>query len=174
MAVYTPPMTWATGNAITADQLNQQVRDNMTAVRQVLAIARRAANQSLNDSAWTAIILDAEDEDNENYIDIGAHPTRITFPRAGHYLIKVMISYAANATGVRGIELRKDGGGSAESGAQVIVPSFATLANPVHLTYITTSVAATAYYEIYGYQSSTGALNATARVAVTLMRDETA
>lgn len=167
---YIPLTTRAAGYTITAAADWNPMVGDMVAVRSTLGIARRAANQSINDSSFTAISLDTSVEDNDSYFNIGGTPTRITFPRAGHYLVEVEVIFAPNATGYRAIELRLNAGGSDSAFALTSVGAgYSTVAR---LSFLTISRAAADYYEVFAWQSSGAPLNATARVSVNIVKDE--
>lgn len=123
------------------------------------ASAYNSTTQSLTSGAATALTFDSED------IDVGAmHSTvsntsRVTVPgsQGGLYLMIGQTTFAANATGVRRLDLRKNGAtnlstcqaANAGGGDSVVV-------NVVGIAVLS----ATDYIELVGTQNSGGALNA--------------
>jgi hypothetical protein len=166
---YIVPTTRAAGYTITAAADWNPIVNDIIAERLTIGIARRVANQSINDSSFTAISLDTSDEDNDTYFNIGATPTRILFPRAGHYLIEVEVLFAANATGYRAIELRRSGGASDSAfSINTVGAGYSTIAR---LSFLTGSRTSADYYEVYAYQNSGAPMNVVARVSINLVKD---
>jgi hypothetical protein len=167
---YIPLTTRAAGYTITAAADWNPMVGDMVAVRSTLGIATRGANQSINDSSFTAISLDTSYEDNDTYFNIGGTPTRITFPRAGHYLLEVEVYFSPNATGYRAIEIRQDGGASSSSFAiNSVGAGYSTIARA---SFLTASMIATHYLEVYAWQNSGSPMNILARVSVNMVKDE--
>jgi hypothetical protein len=167
---YIAPTTRAAGYTITAAADWNPIVNDIIAERLTIGIARRAANQSINDSSFTAISLDTSDEDNDTYFNIGGTPTRITFPRAGHYLLEVEVYFTPNATGYRAIELRQDGGASNSAFAiNSVGAGYSTIARA---SFLTASMVAAHYYEVYAYQNSGSPMNVVARVSINMIKDE--
>jgi len=72
------------------------------------ARVRRSTTQSIPNAAATAMTFDTQDT-NVGALWAAGNPTRLTAPRTGFYAIGVYASWAANATGVRTIQLRSNG-----------------------------------------------------------------
>ncbi len=121
----------------------------------------RSTSLSLTDNTDTAITLsDSETFDTDGFHDLVTNSSRMTIPAglAGKYLVTGSVQFAASATGNRGVTIRKNGTTTGEgmrwaSGATNTMLGTATAI---------VDLAATDYVEVWGYQSSGGALNATA------------
>lgn len=115
---------------------------------------RQTVIQSLTNAAASAITLDAEDVDTA-----GGHTTtsRYTAQYAGWYAIGGGIGYAANATGVRGVEWWVNG--VPVSGAGCMFPANAAtsqrLPGRAFLVYLNIGD----YVEVFAFQNSGASLN---------------
>jgi hypothetical protein len=131
MATWTTPKTWVAGSALTAAELNEQVRDDLTWVKDALTVHgitsdttpqaiksdRYGVSMSGDDTA-----ADATDaaisfgNSTEEYDDAGFHSentntSRITIPTggAGTYVFTAWVSFESNATGRREAWIEKNG-----------------------------------------------------------------
>jgi len=144
------------GDVPTADQFDQAINPNS-------CVALRSATQSIPNNSSTAISFDGEEFDNSSMIT----PTSstITIQEDGLYLITAEVAIAANATGIRGIEVIINGGTT--TGAQY-APTIGTVRT--HPASYSNAFLLTAgdTVSINAYQNSGGALNAvSARASVT-------
>lgn len=116
---------------------------------------KSSAVQSINDSTFTAVTLDAESYDVGVMHDNVTANTHVTVPTGGDglYLITAQASFAANATGVRALELKKSG--TAITDTQIVA---ANVVQYVPLQDIQVLVAGD-YIEMFAFQSSGGNLN---------------
>jgi hypothetical protein len=101
-------------------------------------------------STWTT-----KNWDTDNMQDPVTNPGRVTIRHAGKYLIEVNAAWAANVTGGRGVQLRRNGGNidSAGQGGGGSADGFSPSASFV------LDLAVGEYIEFALYQSSGGALN---------------
>ena len=53
-------------------------------------VSRQLTNQLVSDSTITAVVFDTEDQDDDNYFDIG-QPSRLTVPRDGSYVVTLQL-----------------------------------------------------------------------------------
>ena len=117
---------------------------------------KSAANQSIPDSVFTAVTLDAEAFDVGAMHDNATNNSRITIPSGGDGLYEIVatVTFAANATGTRNISLKKNG-----------TTYFASVQfTGVNITQTNQCIAyaslvAGDYVEVEVFQSSGGALN---------------
>lgn len=129
--------------------------------------AVRSTNQSIPNASATAVsFTDPEEYDTDSMHDTVTNATRITIKTPGLYRITSKLLFPANATGVRQVEVRKNGA--------VITNGFNLLtANSVNSTSPEATydlqLAAGDYIEVLAYQNSTAALNVTASVAATML-----
>lgn len=112
------------------------------AVRHVTAASHATINTWLAFPAW-----DTEDEDTDNMHSTTVNSSRITINTPGLYLVTSSVSFNANATGARGLGLRKNGVGTSpnikgrsliqSTGAVVeTTPTFASVVKFIASDYI--------------------------------------
>ena len=152
------PATWGDGVNASLDLLAPNA-----------CLVRRAANQSVNDSSTTNISFDTEDIDDNSFYAAGS-PTKITLPRKGIYLFDVFVQFASDADGIRLVTLPR-GGGAADRGMYMAAINGGDTS--VIISFLTAERAAGDYYEVAVWHNAGGALNITARVAVSLLQDRT-
>jgi hypothetical protein len=75
----------------------------------ISAKVKKSANQSIPNATSTVITWDQEQYDTDTMHDVTVNNSRITFNRAGKYVIVAQGWWAANATGYRDISLRRNG-----------------------------------------------------------------
>lgn len=116
----------------------------------------KSAAQSLTNSALTPITFDTEVLDTDGYHSTSSNTSRITIPKAGIYLFHGNITFAPNTTGSRfawiqlnGVDSRHGLNGGMDPEGDDCGLSVVTLQ----------SLSASDYVELYGFQSSGGALN---------------
>lgn len=120
------------------------------------------ATQSIATGTWTALSWNAEVYDSNGFHDNTTNNSRVTIPTgyAGKYLITTTICYdQSGGTGARYIGVYKNGGSVSLTATGI--PGNVAVTGTFSMTYtdiVNCSVAD--YLEIYGYQSSGGALGA--------------
>lgn len=153
---YTVPRTWVTGEIVTAQALNTNVRNQMLAMYnapRAYAYAG-ATTQSIPNVTSTAVQFTKERWDTDGMVDLAVSTTKFMVQTAGLYLCIGWIGWQTNASGRRIAQLFK---GTTEF-AREDVPASATsgvLANCAFGIYYFSQ------YEQFGlnaYQSSGGAL----------------
>jgi len=111
--------------------------------------------------ATTLVPLGAETYDTAGMHSTVINTSRITVPVSGAYLIIAQIAWATNASGRRGIFVRKNAGGNGGAGTQIMVTSQA--ASPMSGTTISVQdvleLASGDHVEMWAYQSSGVALD---------------
>lgn len=159
--------TWDTGNARLAVGTNGQVltADSTAAVgikwataatTFIGASAYKSTTQSINSATNTAVTFDTENYDTDSFHDNVTNNSRFTIPsgKGGKYLFSGCISFAADATGYRGVMLYKNGSllndlARANPISSSMNVPFSTVVNAV----------ATDYFEIFVIQTVGSALN---------------
>jgi len=107
---YTTPKTWASGDVLTAADLNTYVRDNVAfsanppKVRVFMSAAVNVAT-----STASAPTFDSERFDTDTMHSTTVNTDRITFTTAGTYLIGANLDWAANGTGSRSADFLLNG-----------------------------------------------------------------
>ena len=119
---------------------------------------KKTATQGTNNTTFTLLTWNSEDYDTDGFHDNSVNNQRITIPagKGGKYLVSGIIGWEPNATGVRIVNLRKNGSSVTYVVALPAGPvsDFTTLP----FSYVI-EVVATDYLELNVYQSSGGALN---------------
>jgi hypothetical protein len=114
------------------------------------------ANQSIPNSAYTAITFDSEIYDVSDYHSSVVNPSRITIPAGGaaYYQIYGLVKWDANATGERLLVLRLNG-------ADLITLRRLPVAafDMTQFFSVVYPLSVTNYVELFVLQSSGGALN---------------
>jgi hypothetical protein len=165
---YTAAGSATAGEVYTASAHNVIVTNVNNFIVPPIVVARRNATQSLANTTIVPISFDAEDVDTDGCFS--ATSTDITIQTAGVYLLVGSVAFANNASGGREVGFRKNGttisntttgggGGPLVAGANPNI-GFDVAVNVSGIT----TLAASDVITMYGYQSSGGALNATARV----------
>lgn len=113
---YTTPKTWTAGEVVTAALMNEQIRDNesaiVTAHPLVVPSARvyNNAAQNINHNTWTTVAFNAERWDTDTIHDNSTNNSRLTCTTAGIYVINVNIVWSdADTDGARGIKILLNG-----------------------------------------------------------------
>ena len=166
MATWSTPKTWAVGEALTANDMNTYVSDNLDYLKETGEIGARvynSANISIPHSTYTELTFDSERYDPDDMHSIVSNTGRITINEAGRYLIGGNVYFATHPTGNRAlmVDHYPSGGGGP------IIIAFGNLAGVsgmytamnVNTTY---ELAAGDYLTLEAYQSSGGALNISA------------
>jgi hypothetical protein len=119
--------------------------------------AYKSTTQSIANSTNTILTFDSESFDTSAFHSTSVNNSRITIPagKAGKYLVNAIVGFGANGTGIRTVELHKNG--SITSNLLQGAPGSASV------TYfngsIISNLAAADYLELSVFQSSGGALN---------------
>jgi hypothetical protein len=123
------------------------------------ASVTHSANQAIATATWTALAFDTERHDQDAAHDTVTNNPRLTAPVKGKYLAWALVTFAASATGSRGVRIRV---GGATTVAQVLLPACGGgLDTSVH---VAKEIALNNgdYVEVLAFQDSGGNLNALA------------
>lgn len=166
------------GEKLTAAKLNQ-----MNDVANFWALTPRcnvfsAANQSLTSGTTTVLAMGSEVYDIVQSGDTPSHDlvtdnSRVFIRTSGKYDLTAQVTFAANATGQRVIQIRKNAAGNPASGTLLIqstgdnigAGTAATVATPA----IGVPLVAGDYIELFALQNTGVALNALAGQGLTLL-----
>ena len=153
------PRTWVAGEYPTAAQLNAEIKDSVNFLNGAPAArAYHSIAQSIGNAAWTIVAFNSERFDNYAMHDNATNNSRITVVTGGVYLLTTRVSYAANGTGTRLLDVYQSG---------LSVDTFGPIAgngthgNHLAMTTVSKAVAGD-YFQVATYQDSTVALNVTA------------
>lgn len=158
---WTTPKTYTVGDVLTAADLNAYQRDNVAwlGTDKPHCRVRNSANISHTSSgSYQALTFNSERVDVGGMHDTVTNTGRITVPSGGGglYLIGGCIEFAANATGLRGAQIRLNG-----TTVIAVQEAPSVGAGSAHPIMVTTAyqLAAGDYVELMGKQSSGGSLN---------------
>jgi hypothetical protein len=123
----------------------------------VYGLAHNSAVQSLANATYVALILNVDDFQVGTLHSTSTNNTRVTVATTGAYLFVGSVLFAANATGLRTLALRINGGTTYL--ALLYFPTNGA-ANPLGVQVVGFgSLTAGDYIELLAYQDSGGALN---------------
>ncbi|MEE1838082.1 hypothetical protein [Streptomyces sp. SP17KL33] len=112
--------------------------------------------QSIPDGAWTALTIDTEAFDSDGGHSTTTNTSRYTVQVPGVYLITGTASFAGNATGNRAVRLGVNGNGVIGSFVKTLAATVAHSSGVATVAQV--QCVAGDYIEVFGYQSSGGAL----------------
>ena len=123
---------------------------------------RSAALSIANGGSPSVISWDGEAWDTQSVHSTGTSPSRISILNTGKGQVSGHIKYAANATGSRGVMIRKNSAGSSAGGTllhEILLQAVATGGHATSVPYIVEdSFTAGDYVEVFAYQNSGGSL----------------
>ncbi len=153
----------ATGSAATSSRRDHAHAMANETTNTIAAGAYNDADISIANTTATLITLNTSAYDTDNMHDPVTNNSRIKATTAGTYQILGSIAWASSGTGRRLIYLRYNGSGSGET------VEVDTNQNGAHYMQVNAQHVFTAdqYVELFVYQSSGGALNATSAGIVT-------
>lgn len=172
MAVPVPP-DWATPETITEAKL-----DSISTVLNYLlapprCYAYKSASGNLADSTWDAVNFGAEAYDSGSMHDNSTNTSRVIATESGLYCVAVSIEFAANATGSRRIQVRKNAGANVANGTQlrfIVVNAVTGGGNETTVaSTFDTQLVAGDYVEVFAHQTSGGILAVNATIAGSFM-----
>lgn len=154
---WSAPRTWATSDTITAALLNQEIRDNLSFLHDPPTCRiYHSVDQSIGNSSDQAVVCNSERYDTDTMHSTSSNTSRITFTTAGKYRVWVVGMFAANATGIRRVRLRLNGGSTYIAQNNEVSLS----GTETHIVaYTEYAFAAADYVEVMAFQNSTGSLN---------------
>lgn len=155
--VWWSPRDWTAGEVVTETMLDQQIRDNLTFLRNPpSAYAYSSASQSIANNTLTALTFNNERWDTDGLHDNVTFNNRVTCTQTGVYLLIAEVVWAANGTGNRSLAIYHNGTLLLRSTGLLPGTAAGTLAMEVTTMY---SLAAGDYIEAMVSQTSGGALS---------------
>lgn len=121
---------------------------------------------AVSTTSGTALLLtaDTENYDTDTMHSLVSNTSRVVANTPGLYDVKVIVSFVANATGYRAVDLRKNAAGASGGGTDIVqvnIASFQAVAPTVVAFGFEVQLALNDYLELFAVQNSGGALNAT-------------
>lgn len=127
-------------------------------IRLAHCVVWNSAVQSIaTGGSGTALTFDTEDIDPAGMHAPASSTSRITFSRAGYWRVHARTTFAANVTGVRGLNITKNG--STPLGSANVVVNIAGNDTTFECHIPSTLFAAGDYVEVIAFQNSGGNLN---------------
>jgi len=119
--------------------------------------ASASGSQSIANNTVTALTWNTEEFDTNTFHSTATNTSRLTIPsgKDGYYLFTASMYWDTNATGYRSIVVKKNG-----STTLLVLPELlgSTVASGGASMSVIASAVATDYFEVYGRQTSGGAL----------------
>ena len=152
------PVTEAPGQLITGALWNTQIRDSLNfLLNPPVAVIQATGAQSIPNNAYTAITLGSTVVDS--YGGFNAANSSYKAPVSGFYLCTGAIPYVSNTTGTRNCMMKVNGSTNPANGTLIAAAAVGggtrTMTTVTDLVYLNTND----YVQLYGAQSSGGALN---------------
>lgn len=151
-----PPASWG-----------DQIDTNLEFFAQPPSVSAYSAGNSgnLTNGAFVAIAMDAENWDTDAFHSTSSNNSRFTVPTGfgGKYLLTGMVSFSTSGAGVRALRVAVNGTHSATAGHAYVTDDAppGAITCRMGLSCII-SLSAGDYVEVFGYQTSGGALDGNA------------
>lgn len=173
MATVPTTHTVAVGDKITAADENTYVRDAVSFLLNPPNV-HVTNTTGLSHTSGTSLLLtwDTEVADTDAMHSTVSNTSRLTAVTAGLYAVVARAAFAANATGIRSLDVRKNAAGAAAGGTRMGYDSQTPVTGAVTSIAVTLDVrlAANDYIEAFGFQTSGGALALDASAGLTLFQ----
>lgn len=133
--------------------------------------AYKTADGALAHASWDAINFGSEAYDSHAAHDNTTNNTRLVAPESGLYVVKGHAVFDINASGIRGLSIRKNAAGSHAAGTDVVEVIGAGNGTTQARIIATDDVNLVAgdYIEMFCYQGSGGPLNVLGGIANTFL-----
>lgn len=122
------------------------------------ALVFKSGTQSLTNGAWTTLLFDSEDFDDDAYHSTVTNTSRLVVPTTGRYLIYGQCAFVNNATGARGLWITVNGATTFVKGCFVFVPNVGATYGTFPEIVCELQLTAGDYVELSAFQDSGGAL----------------
>lgn len=152
---FTTPPNFVTGQVVTEAELDNLSNNLTFLANPPTCRVFNSAAISIPNGASTVLTFNSEHFDTDTMHSTATDPSRITITTAGRYMFDGNVSFAANATGTRGILFRVNGTTTIKS-MFVLAASTGT---DLSLSGGPFALAAGAYVEMLVFQNSGAALN---------------
>lgn len=156
------PRTYVASEFVTSTILNGDIRDvHNYLLEPPRCFAYRNADKSTSNGVMTPYDMDLELYDSHTAHSTVTNNSRLIAPDPGIYGAKFQAKWAANVTGSRQVQIRKNAAGNPASGTLVFETADEPSAGNIGFVNGTVDVqlSASDYIEMFTSQSSGGALN---------------
>jgi hypothetical protein len=157
---WTTPITWVSGNVVTAAQMNAHVRDNTNFLQDPPAVlATRLSNVAIGTGADTSVpFIDTDIYDTDTMHSNVTNSSRLTCNTAGAFFITGTVQFGPNATGQRHARILLNSA-TELAGESLLSPDSG---HPVRLTVgVQWKLAVTDFVELQVFQASGAGLSIT-------------
>lgn len=118
--------------------------------------------QSLTNNVWTAVTWDTEAYDTDAMHNPASNNTRLVATTSGLYTMKSVIGFTGNATGIRGLQVRKNAAGNVASGTQMdgLTNETSLTANNATVEWLgEVQMSVGDYLEVFAFQNCGGGMS---------------
>lgn len=160
MATFPTAASQTAGNRLRANDWNAVVAYLDALKNPPGASGYRNTALSLTSGTTTLVPLDAEDYDRDSMHSTSVNTSRIVVNTDGRFHLTARLSFAANGSGIRAVDVRKNAGGSAGGGSFVARdagPPAGTGVTQLECN-MTIQLVSGDYLEMFATQTSGGAL----------------
>ena len=136
------------------------------------SIYQTATTSMATSGSSQLILFDTEAYDTDTMHSTSTNTSRVTATTTGLYLVTAALGFAANTTGYRLAQIRKNSAGAVGSGTRVAIASASAVPTGATSLSFSAYVQLTAgdYVEMFGLQNSGGALATVAGVGETMIQ----
>jgi hypothetical protein len=120
-------------------------------------LVKRSSNQTITNNSWTSIDWDIETDDGQMH-SLTSNTNLVFVRRSGNYRVQVGVVFAADATGVRGVRILKNG--AEIPGAKAVLSPVSGTTTAINVSFSDKIVTGESY-RVEVYQTSGGDLDIT-------------
>lgn len=163
-AIPTPP-SWVTGDQPTATELNQLADSLRFWADPPASLVYRSTNQSIPHAVWTFVQWNGQVVDaTESMHSVSYANSKVFINTTGRYQITGQLTFAANATGIRGAEVKANSYGDINTGSALFIGwndanAAASGITSIPIPVMTRDLVAGDILETWAYQGSGVSLN---------------
>lgn len=174
MATIPSEDTIAVGGKIQASWANADIRDAINFLASGMPRVSVSNSAAHSHTSGTSLLLtwDTEAYDTDTMHSTVTNTSRLVATTAGTYQVTARQAFAANATGIRSLDVRKNAAGSSSGGTRIGYDSQTPVTGAVTSVAVICDVvlAANDYLEAFGFQTSGGALSDDATAGLTFFQ----
>ena len=168
------PRTWAAGEILTALLLNAEIRDTAAFLLNPPHVSASQTSPTNFATSGTAAVVswDTEAYKTDAMHSTSSNPSRFIANTSGVYSVSVNLAFVSNTTGIRTADLRKNAAGASGGGTRMGFWSALAVTGSTVTTVggsVDVPMAAGDYLEVFGVQTSGGALALTAGLSFLTM-----
>lgn len=133
------------------------------------SVYQSAAGTFTTSGTSYAVGFDTEAWDTDAMHSTGSNTSRLGATTSGLYVLQCQLAFAANATGIRSLDIRKNAAGNPASGTLLASSRVTAVSGVITTIPLTVDIqlAFGDYIELFGTQTSGGSLNSSAGINAT-------